>query len=52
MAVTIYDAEKAANYQILKEKESKIISIYKNWNIPARAFNKIFGKYYIPYTGA
>jgi len=47
--VSIYNAKNVANYKILAANSVKMISIYKKWNKINRAFNKVFGKLYIPH---
>lgn len=38
-----------ANYKRMKESGSRIISIYPTYNFFFRCFNKLFGRWYIPY---
>ncbi len=46
---TIYNNTTSANFKRLKNSGIPIISVYKNHNIITRIFNKLFGRFYIPF---
>ena len=47
--LTIRNFTHTAVYRTLKENGVKIVSVYPRWNIAVKLFNKIFGRWYIPY---
>ncbi len=47
--LTIRNFTHTAVYKTLKEHGIKIVSVYPKWNIGIKIFNKIFGRWYIPY---
>ena len=47
--ITRWKGYNSANYKILKRSGIRMISIYPNNNLIFRVFNRILGKFYIPY---
>ena len=47
--VTIHNVTNTANYRRAIENNLSLISIYSHYNILTRTFNKIFGRWYVPY---
>lgn len=47
--VALFERKSCANSKILREKNIEVITIYPNWNIISKMFNKLFGKWFVPY---
>lgn len=47
--LTIRNFTHTGVYRTLKEHGIKIISVYPKWNLGIKLFNKLFGRWYIPY---
>lgn len=47
--LTIRNFTHTAVYRTLRERGVKIVSVYPKWNLGVKLFNKIFGRWYIPY---
>lgn len=47
--LTIRNFTHTAIYKMLKEHNVKIVSVYPKWNLGVKVFNKLFGRWYIPY---
>ncbi|HNX14386.1 MAG TPA: glycosyltransferase [Oscillospiraceae bacterium] len=46
-AVVIHADKSTANYKTIAANDTEIIAVYKKWNVAVRAFNKVFGKYFV-----
>ena len=47
--VVLFQRYNCANARILRDNNIIVIPIYKNWSIVVQCFNKIFGRWYVPY---
>lgn len=47
--LTIRNFTHTAVYKMLREHGVKIVSVYPRWNLGVKLFNKLLGKWYIPY---
>lgn len=49
IVLVLYKNENSANYHILKKNNIKVITIYNKWNFLNKVFNKLIGRFIIPF---